>query len=129
MLKHIILILLFLSISCTKEPKQKLRPTFSSISRNVFIKKCSLYTCHSSAFADKSGKLDLSGKDSYNNLINIPSKAYPEINRITPGKPDESLLLQRLEGKIIVSIPLERDCVTKEEIDIIREWIKKGAVQ
>lgn len=125
--KYIILILLFLSLSCKKEPKEKLGPTFSSISKNIFIDKCSLYTCHSSAFFDKSGNLDLSDKNAYFNLVNIPSSTYPKIIRILPGKPDESLLMQRLEGKIIISVPLERRCVTKEEIEIIREWIKNGA--
>ena len=125
--KYILLILLFLALNCKKEQNQKLVPTFSSISKNIFIKKCSLYTCHSSAFSDKSGKLDLSDKNAYSNLINIPGSAYPEIARILPGKPDESLLMQRLEGKIVIGVPLERNCVTKEEIAVIREWIKNGA--
>ena len=126
--KYIILILLFVSLSCQKEPNKKLEPTFSSISKNIFIKKCSLYTCHSSAFSKKSADLDLSaGKNTYINLVNVPSSTYPEIIRILPGKPDESLLIQRLEGKIIISVPLERDCISKDEIQIIREWIKNGA--
>ena len=125
--KYIILILMFSCLNCKKEPAKKLEPAFSSISEKIFVKKCSLYTCHSSAFYDKSGNLDLSGKNTYINLINIPSSTFPEIIRILPGKPDESLLMQRLEGKIIISVPLERNCVTKKEIETIRKWIENGA--
>ncbi|MEW6087716.1 MAG: hypothetical protein AB1498_05375 [bacterium] len=123
----IISVFSFIYLNCRPEANQKLEPSFSSISRNIFIKKCSLYTCHSSASFEKSGNLDLSDKESYNNLINFPSSSYPEIKRIVPGKPDESLLLQRLEGKVIIGVPLERNCVTKKEIETIREWIKNGA--
>lgn len=127
MIKYVVPILFFLSINCRNKTDQKLEPAFTSISKNIFIKKCSLYTCHSSAFFKNSGNLDLSDKNTYLNLINVPSSTYPEIVRILPGKPDESLIMQRLEGKIIISVPLERSCVTKKEIEIIREWIKNGA--
>ncbi len=120
-------IILIFTVNCNKKFKEKLEPSFQSISKHIFIKKCSLYTCHSNAYAEKSGQLDLSDKNAYYRLVNVKSIMYPDIMRIKPYEPDESLLIQRLEGKAIVSVPLERSSVSKQEIEVIKEWIRNGA--
>ena len=123
----VIILLLFIA-SCDKKKPEVLQPTFSSIYKNIFSKKCALYTCHSSAFAKESAELDLMEETSYSSLVNVKSVTFPDILRIQPGDPDNSLLINRLDGTIIVAPPLERTSVSEDELNIIRTWIKNGAL-
>jgi hypothetical protein len=125
----IVIVLLFLLsfTSCQPKAEKKLEPTFSSISELIFSKKCALYTCHSPAYYHKSGNLDLSSKDAYFSLVNVRSIVFPDKFRIKPGDPDNSNLINRLEGTVLAGIALERNSIGKEEINVIREWIKDGA--
>ena len=111
-----------------KKSPNVLEPTFSSIYEKIFSKKCALYTCHSSAFANESAELDLMDKTSYSSLVNVKSVMFPDILRIKPGDPDNSLLINRLDGTVIVAPPLERTSVSEKELNIIRTWIKNGAL-
>jgi len=77
-------------MGCRPEEKEELKPTFSSISKLIFSQKCALYTCHSPAYYQDSGNLDLSGKDAYFSLVNVRSRLYPDEFRIKPGDPDNS---------------------------------------
>jgi len=113
--------------SCQPKEQKKLEPTYSSIFELIFSKKCALYTCHSPAYYHKSGNLDLSKKDAYYRMVNVKSILFPKQLIIKPGDPDNSNLINRLEGTILAGIPLERDSVSKEEINVIRKWIKDGA--
>ena len=119
---------LLIIVGCDKKEPDVLKPTFSSIYENIFSKKCAQYTCHSSAFAKESGELDLMKETSYSSLVNVKSVTFPEILRIKPGDPDNSLLINRLDGTIIVAPPLERTSVSENELKIIRTWIKNGAL-
>ncbi len=117
----------FIALGCQPKPKEKLKPTFSSISRLVFAKKCALYTCHSPAFYHQSGNLDLSDDSAYLNLVNIKSQLYPQEFRIKPYDPDNSILIKRLEGTVWAGVPLERSSLNDEERRTIREWVERGA--
>ena len=121
------LLLLLNQISCHPKEKKKLEPTFSSISELIFVKKCALYTCHSPAYYNKSGNLDLSTRDAYFRLVNVRSIVFPDKFRIKPGDPDNSNLINRLEGTVLAGIALERNSISKEEIKNLRKWIKDGA--
>ncbi len=128
-MKFLISLILFFFIGCGVEPaREKLKPEFNSISKNFFKQKCALYTCHSDAFYQKSGNLNLSYQKAYNNLVNIKSKRYPDKFRVKPGSPEESILINRLEGTLICGPTVERSRIEAEEINIIREWIKNGAL-
>ncbi len=127
--KFIICLLFLLNFaSCHPKEEKKLEPTFSSISELIFSKKCALYTCHSPAYYHKSGNLDLSSKDAYFSLVNVKSIVFPDKFRIKPGDPENSNLINRLEGTVLAGIALERNSISKEEIKILRKWIKDGAV-
>ena len=121
-------IILLLLIGCRNNHPEVLKPTFSSISKLILSKKCALHTCHSSAFAKESADLELMNKSSYYDLVNVKSKTHPDILRIKPGDPDNSLIINRLDGTVIVATPLERTSITEDEINIIRKWIKDGAL-
>lgn len=64
----------------------------------------------------------------YYNLVNVKSKTYPDILRVKPGDPDNSLVIQRLDGTTVVAVPLERTSISEDEIRVIRRWIKNGAL-
>jgi hypothetical protein len=121
------LISLLIFVSCHPKEEKKLEPTFSSISEVIFAPKCALYTCHSPANYHKSGNIDFSTKDAYYSLVNVRSNLFPDEFRIKPGDPDNSNLIKRLEGTILAGIPLERDNISQQEINVIRQWIKDGA--
>ena len=114
--------------SCRPQEEKKLEPTFSSISEVILAPKCALYTCHSPAYYQQSGNLDLSDKNAYYGLVNVKSILFPDEFRIKPGDPDNSNMIKRLEGTILAGIPLERSSISKEEIKVIRQWIKDGAL-
>ncbi|MBI5417423.1 hypothetical protein HZA55_05690 [Candidatus Poribacteria bacterium] len=129
MKKNILILIILFSGCSNNSPQEKLTPTFSSINQNIFKKKCALYTCHSDEFYKKSGNLNLSSDKAYNDLVNIPCKIYPNRLRVKPGIPDGSLLIQRLDGTIACGGVTERSRVTEEDIEIVREWIKNGALK
>lgn len=47
---------------------------------------------------------------------------------VVPGDPDQSRLIQRLEGTIQPTMPLNAPELTTAEIDRIRQWILEGAL-
>jgi len=47
---------------------------------------------------------------------------------VIPGDPDQSLLIQRLEGTVSPTMPLNAPPFTMVEIDRIRQWIVEGAL-
>jgi hypothetical protein len=113
--------------SCQPKPKEKLKPTFSSISRLIFVRKCALHTCHSPSFYHESGNLDLSDEKAYSRMVNINSHLYPDKFIIKPYDPDNSILINRLEGTVWAGVPLERSSLNDNERRIVREWVKRGA--
>lgn len=123
-----ILLLIMFSSACTSNPSNgKLEPTFSSISKYFFSKKCAFYTCHSDAFSKKSGHLNLSPQNAYEDLVNKRSKLYPKRFRVKPIEPENSVLMHRLQGSLSCGPTVERSKINKEEIEIVRQWIKEGA--
>lgn len=67
-------------------------------------------------------------EDAYFSLVNVKSKMFPDRLRVKAGDPDNSLLINRLEGTVIIAVPLERSIVTRSEISTIRKWIAHGAL-
>lgn len=47
---------------------------------------------------------------------------------VVPGDPDQSLLIQRLEGTVTPTMPLMAPPLTMPEIDRIKQWILEGAL-
>src|SRR5262245_14004887 len=72
-----------------------LAPTFESLQQNVFTPIC--MECHIGANAPMSLRLDAA--NSYALLVNFPSMEVPALDRIEPGNPDASYLVQKIEGR------------------------------
>jgi hypothetical protein len=100
-------------------------PEFQSIQDNVFTPLCAI--CHSGAAAPLGLRLDAAA--SYAMLVNAPSAEVPALLRVSPGDPDGSYLLHKLEGRAAVGarMPLDAPPLADATIQVIRQWIIDGA--
>jgi hypothetical protein len=96
-----------------------------SIQDNVFTPICT--QCHEGAAAPLGLRLDEAS--AYAMLVNAPSVEVPALNRVTPGDPDNSYLIQKLEGRAAVGgqMPLGQPPLPASTIATIRQWIANGA--
>jgi hypothetical protein len=62
--------------------------------------------------------------------VNAPSTEVPSLLRVDPGNPDNSYLIQKLEGTAAVGarMPLGGSPLPQETIAVIRQWILEGAI-
>jgi hypothetical protein len=100
---------------------------FDSIQANVFTPICTV--CHAGADAPHGLRLDVA--DSYGLLVGVPSVEVPSLLRVKAGDPDDSYLIQKLEGHAAVGarMPLGGPYLSNSEIAVIRQWITAGALQ
>jgi hypothetical protein len=100
---------------------------FSEIQDNVFTPNCATSGCHLGAGAPQG--LILDATNSYGLLVDVASSEVPSLLRVEPGDPDNSYLIQKLEGTAAVGgqMPLGGTPLPQSEIDTIRQWITEGA--
>jgi methionine-rich copper-binding protein CopC len=98
---------------------------FASLQANVFTPICSV--CHVGGGAPEGLRLDAA--DSYSLLVNVPSTEVPSLMRVKPGDPDNSYIVQKLEGTAAVGgqMPLGGPYLPASTIAFIRQWISNGA--
>lgn len=98
---------------------------FQSIQDHVFTPICSV--CHSGAAAPQGLRLDAA--NSYALLVGVPSVEVPSIQRIAAGNPDNSYLVQKIEGRAAIGarMPLGGPYLDAATIAAIRQWIADGA--
>lgn len=103
-----------------------LAPTLASIQVNVFDPFC--IVCHAGAAAPQGLRLDAT--NSFTNLVGVRSREVSSLFRVSPGKPDESYLIHKLEGTASVGdrMPLGGPPVPQGTIDFVRQWIIDGAL-
>ena len=100
---------------------------FDSIQQHVFTPICSV--CHAGASAPQGLKLD--GGNSFALLVGVPSSEQPAVQRVSPGDPDRSYLVQKLEGHAAVGarMPFGGPPLPAATIAVIRQWITDGALR
>ena len=98
---------------------------FTVIQDTIFTPVCTV--CHSGAQAPQGLRLDEG--NSYAMLVDVPSVEVPGFRRVAPGEPDNSYLVQKIEGRAAVGdrMPLGGPSLDTEQIDLIRHWIAAGA--
>jgi hypothetical protein len=102
---------------------------FDSIQANIFTPICSV--CHVGGSAPEGLLLDAA--NSFNLLVSVPSTEVPSLLRVKPGDPDNSYIIQKLEGHAAVGgqmplgCPMAQPCLTTSTIAFIRQWITDGA--
>lgn len=101
--------------------------TFASIQERVFTPVCT--ACHAGAAAPIGLRLDAGS--SYALLVGVPSGEVSSLLRVAPGRPDDSYLVQKLEGHAAVGarMPLGGPYLDAETIGLIRQWISAGALE
>jgi hypothetical protein len=104
-----------------------LTATFQSIQDNVFTPICSV--CHAGGGAPEGMRLD--AVNSYAMIVGVPSREEPSILRIKPGDPDNSYLIQKIEGHAAVGaqMPFGGPPLAAATITTIRQWVTDGALQ
>jgi len=109
-------------------PTAAFDPVFSEIQSNVFTPSCAVSGCHTGGGAPQGLRLDEA--NSYGLLVGQPSSQDPATLRVAPGDPDNSYLIQKLEGTASVGaqMPLNGTALPQSTIDIIRQWISAGAL-
>jgi len=102
-----------------------LEPNFNSIQANVFDQYC--VHCHAGANAPVGLRLDAA--NSYASLVGVPSTERSGVLRVAPGNPNNSFIIQKLEGTAGVGerMPAGLPALPQEDINIIRQWIGAGA--
>ena len=102
---------------------------FESIQENIFTPICSV--CHAGGGAPEGLRLDAA--NSYNLLVGVPSTEVPSLLRVKPGDPDNSYIIQKLEGHAAVGAqmpfgcPTSQPCLSATTIAFIAQWITNGA--
>lgn len=110
----------------TDEPTP-LVPELQSIQDNVFTPICT--GCHAGSSAPLGFRLDAGS--SFSMLVNTASVEVPSLKRVLPGNPEQSYLIQKLEGHAAVGaqMPLGQPPLPQATINVIRQWITDGAQQ
>ena len=103
-------------------------PNFSEIQANVFTLNCATTGCHFGAAAPQGLRLD--EVNSYGLLVGVRSTQSSSKLRVAPGDPDNSYLIQKLEGTASAGaqMPLNAPPIAQASIDVIRQWISDGAI-
>ena len=98
---------------------------FQSIQDHVFTPICSV--CHAGASAPQGLRLD--AQNSYALLVGVPSTEVATLLRVRSGDPDNSYLVQKLEGRAAVGaqMPFGGPPLPAATIAVIRQWIIDGA--
>jgi hypothetical protein len=104
-----------------------LGPTFDAIQANIFTPVCE--QCHSGATAPAGLRLD--APNAYTLLVGVPSRQQPGLLRVEAGDPENSYLIQKLEGRAATGerMPAGLPPLPQSSIDVIRAWIAAGAQQ
>ncbi len=92
--------------------------------QNILTNKCAFTGCH--AGSKPAQGLDLSQKLVYKRIVNVPSKEKPDILLISPGMPDNSYLVSKIEGIGIEGerMPAGGPYLIQTDINIIRNWVQ-----
>jgi len=99
-------------------------PNFSEIQASVFTPMCE--SCHSGGGA--SAGLSLDAANSYTMLVGIASSQDAGTQRVNPGNPNISYLIQKLEGPGVSGQQMPPGApLPQADIDVIRTWITQGA--
>jgi hypothetical protein len=105
--------------------------TLSGDVQPIFTDNCASSGCHAGAQPQRGQ--NLSEGQAFPNIVGVPSTELPSMNRVTPGDPEMSYLVHKIEGTQATvggsgqRMPLGTGALPQSEIDIIRAWITDGA--
>jgi len=103
--------------------------TLTQIQADVFTPTCSVAGCHDGGGPALPRSMDLRAGNSFASLVNVASEQVA-FARVTPGEPDNSYLIDKLEGNQAAGtsrMPQGGTPLDQATIDMIRQWIADGA--
>jgi hypothetical protein len=112
-------------------PPPAVEVTLSGHVQPIFTESCALSDCHAGAQAPQGQ--NLSEGQAFANIVNVASGELPSMNRVTPGDPETSYLVHKIQGTQATvggsggRMPLGTGALPQSEIDVIRAWIADGA--
>jgi hypothetical protein len=124
------------SLSSLAGPTPSLTPTFASIQHEIFEStdssgRAACTNCHTDTGRVPTGGMNLNHAVAYDQLVNVPVHGKPGAVRVIPGDPDNSYLIQKLEGAAGIvgrRMPFSGPpYMTDGQILVIRRWIAIGA--
>lgn len=131
MIRPLLLAFVVLStVGCGPPPVE---PKLSAIQKEIFQVSCSISSCHGGA---AQAGLSLLAGDAFSELINVAAEGQftkgKGLFRVVPGKPDESLIVKKIEGPpagLGARMPdVQGTVLDDDRIETIRQWIANGAV-
>jgi hypothetical protein len=118
-------------------PTPKLEPTFSSIQQEIFNTtdasgRLACTNCHTTAGGrNPSGGMNLTTSLSYAAIVGVASTGKPGAVRVIPGDPENSYIIDKLEGRpTIAGVRMPRGngpFLTDGQMLVIKRWISNGA--
>ncbi len=102
--------------------------TLAALQANVFTPVCA--GCHAGATAPAGLRLDTLD-NSYSQLVGVSSVEVSSLRRVNPGNPNDSYLVQKLEGSAAVGarMPFGGPYLDAATIALVRQWIADGALK
>jgi len=105
-------------------------PTLTQLQTQIFTPICS--TCHDGTGTVLPGVQNLTAGNTFASIVGVASleQTSPPLLRIKPGDPDNSYLVQKVEGLagiMGVRMPKGGTPLTQAQIDSIRAWVSAGA--
>ena len=86
--------------------------------------------CHTGGGASLPASMDLTPANIYASIVNVASVEQPALKRVKPGDPDNSYVVQKLEGAATISgvrMPFGGPYLDQATIDQVRAWVSAGA--
>lgn len=117
-------------------PTPDLEPTFTSVQQQIFNTqdasgRQNCIICHTDQGRTPAGGLNLREGASYAALVGVASRGKPGATLVIPGDPENSYLVQKLEGAPgIVGERMPRTggpYLTSGQMLVLRRWIQLGA--
>ncbi len=106
--------------------------TLSGDVQPIFTSTCALSGCHAGSNPEEG--LNLSAGQTFANVVNVPSRQLPGIDRVTPSRPDSSYLVLKLSGMHLdaggsgAQMPKGGTPLSMDQLGIIGRWILNGAL-
>ncbi|MCK5378504.1 MAG: CHRD domain-containing protein [Acidobacteria bacterium] len=102
--------------------------TLSRVQAMIFTQSCAFSGCH--AGGSPAQGMNLEAGQAFANIVGVASHEQPDLNRIEPGSPETSYLYLKVTGDSSITgsrMPLGGAALGAEEIELLRDWIVRGA--
>ena len=127
--------MLYVNVATATNPMGQLRgqiipaPTLTQIQAAIFTPICS--SCHNGVGTALPGALNLTtAAASYKALVGQFTLEQPTVEFVSPGNPNSSYVIQKLEGTVTISgkqMPLGGPYLSSAQILQISQWISAGS--